>query len=84
MWLQFPANVDVQQVTQVASEEHNLLLHPGSTFLVEGDASRCQQSFLDGVRVCFVWAEEDLHVAHGLRRNAMAPGHLSTRIVRFM
>lgn len=69
VWLQFPAAVDVQQVTQVASEEQNLLLHPGSTFVVEGDTLECQQSFLNGVRVCFVWAEEDLLV-EGVKRLA--------------
>lgn len=76
VWLQFPAAVDAQEVTQVASEKHNLLLHPGSLFLVEGDASKCQQSFLNGVRVCFVWAEEDLLV-EGIKRLATVIKELS-------
>ena len=69
VWLQFPAETDAQRVSHVAAEKYNLLLHPGEIFLVEGDASECQKAFLNGVRVCFAWAEENL-LAEGIKRLA--------------
>ncbi|KAK5120445.1 hypothetical protein LTR85_006384 [Meristemomyces frigidus] len=76
VWLQLPETVRAAEVVKVAREEMNLLLHPGSLFLVEGDASKCQLSFLNGVRVCFVWAEEELIVA-GVERLAAVVEALS-------
>ena len=58
VWLQFPENVNASDVTRVAEQEHRLLVHPGSLFLVEGDTSEAQKTFLNGIRVCFVWVEE--------------------------
>lgn len=69
MWLQLPEVVEVSEVIKVARDQYSLLIHPGSLFLVEGDSPSIQQSFLNGLRVCFVWVDEDL-LAEGIERLA--------------
>lgn len=69
VWIQFPENIRVSDIVRVAEQEYSLLVHPGSLFLVEGDTSDAQKSTLNSVRLCFVWAEEEL-LATGIERLA--------------
>jgi DNA-binding transcriptional MocR family regulator len=69
VWLQFPGNIRASDIVRVAEQEYSLLVHPGSLFLVEGDTSDAQKSILNGIRLCFVWVEEEL-LAQGIERLA--------------
>ena len=69
VWLQFPEHVKASDVARVAQQEHSLLVHPGNLFLVEGDTSDAQKTFLNGIRVCFAWVEEQF-LAEGVERLA--------------
>nr|POE77928.1 uncharacterized protein CFP56_09570 [Quercus suber] len=70
VWLQFPDAVNVSDVVKIAAEQYHLLLHPGILFMVEGDNAECQTTFVNGVRVCFVWEEEHL-LEEGVMRLAV-------------
>jgi DNA-binding transcriptional MocR family regulator len=69
VWLQLPDSIKASDVARAAEQEHHLLVHPGSLFLVEGDTSDAQRMVLNGIRLCFVWVEEEL-LAEGIERLA--------------
>jgi DNA-binding transcriptional MocR family regulator len=58
VWVQLPGKVDASVVARVCERDYNLLVHPGSLFIVEGDVSEFQKAMLQGIRLCFAWANE--------------------------
>ena len=69
VWVQLPENLDASVVARSSEKDSSLLVHPGSLFLVEGGESGLQKALLRGIRLCFVWADEEL-LEEGVERLA--------------
>ena len=64
-----PVYMHTVLVARACEQDCSLLVHPGSLFLVEGDGSDSQKALLHGIRLCFVWADEEL-LEEGVERLA--------------
>ena len=69
VWLTLPAGTSAEVVAKRALEEEALIVPPGSTFQVYGDAVSGTDGFENNLRLCFAWVEEQLLV-DGVRRLA--------------
>lgn len=70
VWITVPATLDSDNLVQRASKEENLVLLAGTTFQVHGAAATSEtNSFINNIRICFSWEEEEL-LAEGIKRLA--------------
>ncbi|KAJ5654233.1 aminotransferase [Penicillium lividum] len=66
LWLKLPGQVDGRIVAKACAEQEALLILPGETFEVVGDATFDLPSYL---RLCFSW-EDETNLVEGVRRLA--------------